>query len=64
MPRLLGVYELPGQAAGVVTKLRGRGYMDIETYAPAPFMEVEDAVDPKPSAVRLLTLIGGDTALG
>ena len=59
MARLLGVYELPGQAAGVVTKLRGRGYTDVETFAPAPFPEVEDAVLPKPSRVRLLTLIGG-----
>ena len=32
---------------------------DIITYAPAPFEEVEDAVDPKPSGVRLYTLIGG-----
>jgi len=59
MPTVIGIYELPAQAAGVVTKLRGRGFMDIETYAPAPFPEVDDAVDPKPSKVRLLTLIGG-----
>jgi hypothetical protein len=59
MPTLMGIYDLPGQAAGVVTKLRGRGFTDIETFAPAPFPEVEDAVDPKPSKVRLLTLIGG-----
>ena len=59
MPRLLGIYELPGQAAGVVTRLRGRGYTDVETFAPAPFPEVEDAVLPKPSRVRLFTLIGG-----
>lgn len=59
MPMIMGYYDLPAQAAGVVTKLRARGFADIETYAPAPFPEVEDAVDPKPSKVRLLTLIGG-----
>ena len=63
MPIVMGIYELPAQAAGVVTKLRGRGFADIETYAPAPFPEVEDAIDPKPSKVRLLTLIGGLTGV-
>ena len=59
MPVLLGTYDLPGHTADAVKQLRGRGYTDIETYAPAPFPEVDDAVDPKPSRVRLLTLIGG-----
>ena len=59
MPVLMGIYDLPGQAAGVVKQLRGRGYTDLETYAPAPFSEVEDSVDPKPSKVRWFTLIGG-----
>ena len=59
MPVLLGIYDLPGQTAAAVTQLRGRGYADIETYSPAPFPEVDDAVDPKPSRVRLFTLIGG-----
>ncbi len=59
MARLVGIFELPAQAAAAVKQLRGRGYTDLETFAPAPFPEVEDAVDPKPSRVRLLTLIGG-----
>jgi molybdopterin-containing oxidoreductase family membrane subunit len=59
MARLVGIFELPAQAAAAVKQLRGRGYTDLETYAPAPFLEVEDAVDPKPSRVRLMTLIGG-----
>jgi hypothetical protein len=59
MPTLLGVYRDPGMVAAVVRKLRGRGYTELETYAPAPFPEVEDAMDPKPSGVRLYTLIGG-----
>jgi hypothetical protein len=46
MPVLMGIYDLPGQVAGAAKQLRGRGYTDIETYAPAPFSEVEDAIDP------------------
>ncbi len=59
MPLLLAVYEDPGQIAEVARRLRGRGYTELETYAPAPFPEVEDAVIEKPSRVRLFTLIGG-----
>ena len=63
MPTLLGVFELPDQVALVVTRLRGRGYADLETYSPAPFAEVDDAVIEKPSRVRLYTLIGGLTGV-
>ena len=59
MPRVLGVYDLPGKTASAIEQIRGRGYTEITTYAPAPFPEVEDAVDPKPSRVRVYTLIGG-----
>ena len=58
MPRLLAVFDRPDHTAEAVTHLKGRGFDDLETYAPAPFPEVEDAVDPKPSRVRLWTLIG------
>ena len=63
MSVLLGVFDLPGQIAAAVTQLRARGYTDIETYAPAPFGEVDDAVDEKPSRVRLFTLLGGLTGV-
>ncbi len=59
MPVLVGVYELPGQVADAVRQLKGRGFGELETYAPAPFPEVDDSVDEKPSQVRLYTLIGG-----
>ena len=59
MPLLLAVYDDPGQIAEAARRLRGRGYTELETYAPAPFAEVEDAVIEKPSRVRLFTLIGG-----
>jgi hypothetical protein len=63
MPRLLAVFELPQQVVDAVTQLRGRGYLDLETYSPAPFAEVEDAVIEKPSRVRLYTLVGGLTGV-
>ena len=63
MPRILAVFDLPGNTAAAIDQIRGRGFTDITTYAPAPFTEVEDAVDPKPSRVRLYTLIGGLTGV-
>jgi molybdopterin-containing oxidoreductase family membrane subunit len=63
MPLLLGVFDRPDQVADVVKRLRARGYGDLETYSPAPFPEVDDAVIEKPSGVRLYTLIGGLTGV-
>jgi len=63
MPTLLAIYERPDQVAEVATRLRARGYGDLETYSPAPFAEVDDAVIPKPSRVRIYTLIGGLTGV-
>jgi hypothetical protein len=59
MPSLLGIYEQPGHAAEVAKRLRLRGFRDLEVYAPAAFPELDDVVDPKPSRVRIFTLIGG-----
>ena len=59
MPTLLGVFERPDQIAAAARKLRDRGYTKLETFSPAPFPEVDDAVIQKPSPVRLYTLVGG-----
>ena len=63
MPKLVAVFDLPNEIAEAATRLRGRGYDKLETYAPAPFPEVDDAVIEKPSGVRLFTLIGGLTGV-
>jgi hypothetical protein len=63
MPTLLGVFEHPHEIAAAAQRLRDRGYGDVETYSPAPFAEVDDAVIEKPSRVRLFTLIGGLTGV-
>ena len=59
MPTLVGVFGRPRNVVDVVERLKGRGFSDLETYSPAPFAEIDDAMIEKPSAVRLYTLIGG-----
>ena len=59
MATLVSVFELPSDVATVVRKLKARGFEDLTTYSPAPFVEVEEAEFPKPSGVRAFTLIGG-----
>jgi hypothetical protein len=59
MPTLLGVFDTPGAVASAVHRLKGRGFSKVEVYSPAPFDEIEEAVDPKPSKVRYFTLAGG-----
>ena len=59
MPTIVSVFDRPQDVAAAVRKLKGRGFKDVEAYSPAPFEEIEEACDPKPSLVRLFTLIGG-----
>ena len=59
MPSLLGVFENPGDVSEVAQRLRNRGFGQMEIYSPAAFKEIEDAIDEKPSKVRIWTLVGG-----
>ena len=63
MPTVVGVFDQPDHIATAAKKLRDRGYTDLETYSPAPFPEVDDAVIEHPSRVRYFTLIGGLTGV-
>ena len=63
MPTLVGIFDTPGGVAAAVTRLKGRGFDKLEVYSPAPFDEIEQAVDPKPSKVRFFTLAGGLTGV-
>ncbi len=63
MPHVVGVFDRPDHVAEAASRLRGRGFEDLETYSPAPFPEIDDAVIEKPSRVRLFTLIGGLTGV-
>ncbi len=59
MPSLQGVFDFPGPVADAAKRLRHRGFTDLEIYAPGAFPELDDALDEKPSRVRIYTLIGG-----
>ena len=59
MPALRGVFDQPGPVADVARRLRNRGFDKLEVYSPAAFPELDDAVDPNPSRVRIFTLVGG-----
>ena len=59
MPTLVGTFELPGPVADLAKRLRSRGYNDLEIYSPVPAPELDEALDEKPSRVRIFTLIGG-----
>ena len=63
MPTLVGIFDTPGPVAEAVRALKGRGFGKLEVYSPAPFEEIEKAVDPKPSRVRIWTLVGGLTGV-
>lgn len=63
MPSLLSVFDRPGPCAEAAQQLWSRGYTDVDIYSPAAFHELENAFIPKPSRVRLWTLIGGLTGV-
>jgi hypothetical protein len=59
MPSLVGVFDQPGPVAEAARRLRNRGYEKLEIYSPAGFPELDDALDERPSRVRVWTLVGG-----
>ncbi len=63
MPTLVGIFDQPGPVAETVRRLRGRGFRELQLYSPAPFPELDDALDERPSRVRWWTLIGGLTGV-
>ena len=59
MATVVSIFELPSNTASAIRKLKDRGFDDLTTYSPAPFPEIEEAEDPRPSKVRVFTLVGG-----
>ena len=59
MPVVVGVFSEPGPVAEAARRLKGRGMTKLEIYAPAAFPELDDALDARPSRVRIYTLVGG-----
>ena len=63
MPTLVSVFDFPDDAATAIKKLRGRGFEELESYSPAPFEQIDEAMDERPSKVRIFTLVGGLTGV-
>ena len=63
MATVVSVFDLPSSTASAIRKLKDRGFDDMTTYSPAPFEEIEAAEDPRPSRVRIFTLVGGLTGV-
>ena len=59
MSTLLSVFDYPHQVTRAITTLKNRGYGELEVFSPAPFAEIDEAMDEKPSRVRIYTLVGG-----
>ena len=63
MPTLVSIFDFPDDTALAIRKLKGRGFDELESYSPAPFEQIDDAMDERPSKVRAFTLVGGLTGL-
>jgi hypothetical protein len=63
MPTLVGVFTQPKDLAELATKLRDRGFKDMEIYSPVPSDELDRIIEPGPSKVRRFTLAGGLTGV-
>ena len=57
--RVLGIYADSHTAVQAVERLRGRGLLRLESFAPLPDAVLEYAIGGRPSGVRWFTLAGG-----
>jgi hypothetical protein len=58
---VLGVFAEIDAAVDAIQKLRAAGLRRIVTFSPMPSHDLEHALHPPPSSVRMFTLIGGLT---
>jgi Protein of unknown function (DUF3341) len=56
---LLAVYDRAAKAAAAASAIRSAGLGEVTTYAPAPNHEIDAALGPGVSPVRVFTLLGG-----
>lgn len=56
---LLSVFDEPTKAAAAASAIRSDRLGDVTTYAPAPNHEIDAALGPGVSPVRIFTLLGG-----
>jgi hypothetical protein len=59
MPGIIGAFEHLDSTVHAIEELRKKNYNNISVYSPVPRHELEHAMEPPPSRVRLFALIGG-----
>ena len=59
--RYLGIFQEVDTAVKAIEELRKAGLSELETYSPLPQHELEHALHPPQSPVRMFTLVGGLT---
>jgi len=59
MVGVLGAFSELDSTTHAIEELKRQGFRDLDVYTPAPRHEIEHAVHPPVSKVRLFTLIGG-----
>jgi len=59
MVGILGVYDNLDSTVASIEELKRQSFRDIDVYTPTPRHELEHAVHPPTSPVRVFTLIGG-----
>lgn len=59
MVGILGVYDNLDSTVASIEELKRQSFRDIDVYTPAPRHELEHAVHPPISPVRVFTLVGG-----
>lgn len=61
---VLGVFAHLDAASEAIRKLRRDGFDNLTVYSPTPRHEIEEALEPPESAVRIFTLMGTFTGSG
>lgn len=59
MPGVLGAFHELDSAVNAIGELRRNRFTELTVYTPTPRHELEHALEPPPSRVRVFTLIGG-----
>jgi Protein of unknown function (DUF3341) len=59
MPGIIGAFAHLDSTVEAIGELRKKNYTNISVYSPVPRHELEHAMEPPPSRVRLFALIGG-----
>ena len=59
MSGIIGAFEHLDSTVDAIEELRSKKYNELTVYSPTPRHELDHALEPPPSRVRIFTLIGG-----